>query len=41
MMCWREYFPVAQLVGWEYYSDKITKALDGELVNTRYIHMDM
>ena len=41
MMCWREYFPLAQLVGWEYYPDKITKALDDELVNTRYIHMDV
>ena len=41
MMCWREYFPAAQLTGWEYYPEKITKAVGDALNNTRYIHMDV
>jgi len=41
VMCWREYFPAAQLTGWEYYHDKMIKAVDDALSNTRYIYMDV
>jgi SAM-dependent methyltransferase len=41
MMCWREYFPEASLVGWEYHPYKITKALDDMLDRTQYFFMDV
>jgi SAM-dependent methyltransferase len=41
MICWRAYFPLAQLVGWEYYPEKIEKALKDRLPYTYYIRMDV
>jgi SAM-dependent methyltransferase len=41
MMCWREYFPHARLVGWEYYAEKLEKARNDNLENTEYFYIDV
>lgn len=41
MMCWRKYFSKAMIWGWEYYQEKIEKALRDGLPNTKYLPMNV
>ncbi len=41
MKAWREYFPTAYLVGWEYDREKINKAVADDLMLTAYHFMDV
>lgn len=41
MKCWREYFPYADLYGFEYDKTYLNKALSDNLENTTYIEMDV
>lgn len=41
MKCWREYFPYAELYGFEYDSNYLKKALSDNLKNTNYFFMDV
>lgn len=41
MKMWRDYFPNANLIGWEFYPSKIENALKDELLFTKYYSMDV
>ena len=41
MLCWRDYFPIATLYGYEYSETKIQKALFDEVPNSVYLKMDI
>lgn len=41
MLCWREYFPNANLHGYEWFDDKINNALTYDLEDTSYYKMNI
>jgi hypothetical protein len=41
MKCWRAYFKNASIWGWEYYEEKIQKALNDNLEKVTYLFMDV
>lgn len=41
MLCWREFFPKAKLYGFEYFDNKLVKAINDKLENTTYHKLDI
>lgn len=41
MKCWREYFPNANLYGWDFDSRLLANAIEDRLHNTKYDYMDI